>query len=288
MTANIRKEICDIRQDNRESLYEYWEWFKKLCASYPYHQISEKLLIQYFYEGLLHIDSSMIDVASGGALVDKTLEAAKNLIANMAANSHQFGTRLDTLSKHVNGVNVSSIEQQLASLTTLVHQMTTCTMQTAKACEICSLVSHPTNMCPTLQEEFVEHVNAADSFPGQPRRNYDPYSNTYNQGWRDYPNLSYENRQMNQLMNQNRQNFQLYNQSYPPRQQQCQTSNSGMSLEDIVKSLATNTLQFQQETKANIQCLENEMGQMANVVSRLESQNSRKLSSQLVGIQKKM
>ena len=35
----------------------------------------------------------MIDAASGGALVDKTPEAARNLIANMAANSQQFNTR---------------------------------------------------------------------------------------------------------------------------------------------------------------------------------------------------
>jgi len=50
-----------------------------------------------------------------------------------------------------------------------------------------------------------------------------------------------------------------------------------MSLEDIVKSLATNTLQFQQESKqfqqeakTSIQSLENQVGQMATVVSRLE------------------
>jgi hypothetical protein len=32
-------------------------------------------------------DRNIIDVASGGALVDKTLEAARQLISNMAANS---------------------------------------------------------------------------------------------------------------------------------------------------------------------------------------------------------
>ena len=63
----------------------------------------------------------MIDVASGGDLVDKTSEAAKNLIANMATNSQQFGTRHDPPSKHVNEVNISSLEQQIASLTSLVH-----------------------------------------------------------------------------------------------------------------------------------------------------------------------
>ena len=108
--ANIRKEICSVRQHNRESLHEYWERFKKLCASCPHHQISEQLLIQYFYEGLLPTDRSMIDAASGGALVDKTPKAVRNLIANMAANSQQFGTRLDPPSKHVNEVNISSLE----------------------------------------------------------------------------------------------------------------------------------------------------------------------------------
>ena len=49
--ANIRKEICGVRQHNGESLNKYWERFKKLCASCPHHQISEQLLIQYFYEG---------------------------------------------------------------------------------------------------------------------------------------------------------------------------------------------------------------------------------------------
>ena len=79
----------------------------------------------------------MIDAASGGTLVDKALEVARNLIANMAANSQQFGTRLDPPSKHVNEVNISSLEQQIASLTSLVRQMAVGNMQAAKACGIC-------------------------------------------------------------------------------------------------------------------------------------------------------
>ena len=62
-----------------------------------------------------------------------------------------------------------------------------------------------------------------------------------------------------------------------------------MSLEDSVKSFATNTLQFQQETKqflqearANIQNLDNQMGQMATAISRLEAQSSGKLPFQTV------
>ncbi|XP_073137507.1 uncharacterized protein [Henckelia pumila] len=52
--------------------------------------------------------------------------------------------------------------------------------ETAKACGICAAMGHATDMCPTLQEESVEQVNATDGFPGPPHRKYDPYSNTYN------------------------------------------------------------------------------------------------------------
>ena len=78
--ASIRKEICGIRQIDRESLHEYWEWFKKLRASFPHLQISEQLLIQYFYEGLLPMDRNIMDDASGEALVDKTPTDAINLL----------------------------------------------------------------------------------------------------------------------------------------------------------------------------------------------------------------
>ena len=81
----------------------------------------------------------MIDAASGGALVDKTPEAARNLIANMVDNSQQFGTRLDPLSKHVNEVNISFLEQKIMSLTSLVCQMVG-NMQMVKTCGICSVV----------------------------------------------------------------------------------------------------------------------------------------------------
>jgi hypothetical protein len=55
-----------------------------------------------------------------------------------------------------------------------------------------------------------------------------------------------------------------------------------MSLEDIVKSLATNTLQFQQEMRASIQSLNNQISLMATVISQLEAQSSGKLPSQTV------
>jgi len=64
---------------NGETLCEYWERFNKLRASYPQYQITEQLLIQYFYEGLLPMDHNMNDAASRGALVNKIPAEARNL-----------------------------------------------------------------------------------------------------------------------------------------------------------------------------------------------------------------
>ncbi|KAF7811913.1 LRR receptor-like serine/threonine-protein kinase EFR [Senna tora] len=53
---NVRRDICGIKQKVKESLFDYWERFKKLCASCPQHHIPEQSLLHYFYEGLLSIE----------------------------------------------------------------------------------------------------------------------------------------------------------------------------------------------------------------------------------------
>ncbi|RDX79244.1 hypothetical protein CR513_40349, partial [Mucuna pruriens] len=96
--ATIRKEICGIRQHSGETLHKYWERFNKLCATCPHHQISEQMM-----------DQSMIDVASGGALMDKTLAVVRHMISNMASNTQQFETRGATTSQMVNEIDIGKL-----------------------------------------------------------------------------------------------------------------------------------------------------------------------------------
>ncbi|GKE50307.1 DNA-directed DNA polymerase, partial [Tanacetum coccineum] len=211
--ADIKKDICKISQFNGESLYEYWERFKQLCASCPQHQITDQLLIQYFYEGLLTMDRNMIDAASGGAL---------------------FGTRQECPTKSISEVK-TSYDQRLDNLTALVeNSVMGSNTQQVKACGVCSVFGHPTDMCPTLQDGSLEQMNAVGGFPGPPQRKYDPLSSTYNPGWRDHPNFSYGSRSNN------------FQQQYPKptTHSQPSSSNSSMTLEDIIKTLATSTQQF--------------------------------------------
>ena len=120
-------------------------------------------------------------------------------------------------------------------------------MHQIKACGIYSNIGHQTDMCPTLQEDTNEHVNAMGGYQNQQRK-YDPYSNTYNPGWRDHPNFSYGNQtQVAPPPFDNRPpSFQQrVQQPYQAWKQVPPTQNSSTSLEDLVKALCTNTIQFQ-------------------------------------------
>ncbi|KAL0451374.1 UNVERIFIED_CONTAM: hypothetical protein Slati_1115500 [Sesamum latifolium] len=188
-----RKEIYGIRQSNDESLYEYWERFKVLVAIYPHHQFTESLLIQYFYEGLLGMDRRMVDAASGGSLIDKTLEEAQHIISTMAENYRQYGYHIDRGVSTVNEVSTNDLAEKLSELTIFVHQMAVEQRQEIRVCRICSNPGHPTDECPSLQEGIMPKVNAIGEFPEQPQWKYDIHSNFYNPGWRNHPNFSYRN-----------------------------------------------------------------------------------------------
>ncbi|KAF7800491.1 DNA-directed DNA polymerase [Senna tora] len=91
----IPRDICGIKQKPSETLHDYWERFKTLCASCPQHGVSEQGLIHYFYQGLHPTERGMLDAASGESIVDKTPTDAREIIFTMAATSQDFGDSQD-------------------------------------------------------------------------------------------------------------------------------------------------------------------------------------------------
>ncbi|XP_027166293.1 uncharacterized protein LOC113766283 [Coffea eugenioides] len=121
----------------------------------------------------------------------------------------------------MNELEMLSIQQQLSELTSFVRQLAVGNSQEVKVCGICTNVGHSTDTCPMLQKDGEEQVKIAGGVPA-PRRQYDPYSNTYNLGWRDHPNFSYGYRQQNSFPNRPL-GFQ---QSYQPKSQPSFSSSS--------------------------------------------------------------
>ncbi|XP_074299183.1 uncharacterized protein LOC141630231 [Silene latifolia] len=78
------------------------------------------------------------------------------------------------------------MEEKVDFLTNLVKELTKGggSASHLKFCGLCNVPTHPTNECPSLQtEEAIEAVKAIGF------RKFDPYSNTYNEGWKSHPNM---------------------------------------------------------------------------------------------------
>ncbi|XP_016723785.1 uncharacterized protein [Gossypium hirsutum] len=207
----------------------------------------------------------MIDAASGGALVNMSPQRARELISTMAVNSQQYRPNSEP-TRWVNRVNVSTLEDKLDKLTNVVQSLLTEKKSLTPPCGICTTSEHQTDLCPIPNDSSTAHVDAIGGFPGPPQRHYDPFSNTYNPRWKDYPNLNYGANPR-------------YNPPYQPRPLQPPPQHKpSTSLEAIVERLAADAAKYQQRTDASIQELTNQVSKLSMAVNRLESQG--KLPSQ--------
>jgi hypothetical protein len=145
---------------------------------------------------------------------------------------------------------------------------------------------HHVNDCPTARNFFDvshEQVNAAFSCPGN-----DPYSNTYNLGWRSHPNFWWKAQALDNsaptVYNQAQSNKQPYHPSsiYRPPQRQSQATPSPRSdfdFQNQMLKLVSGMNQIVNFHSQAIAKLEAQMGQIANTLNMREDG---KLPSQLV------
>ncbi|KAM1052590.1 hypothetical protein ACFX13_000189 [Malus domestica] len=284
----LRKRISGIQQEEGESFPTYYERFKSLVASCPQHQMKKELLLQYFYEGLLPIERQMLDASAGGALVDKTPTAAKTLIANRALNAQQYervGQKGTPRQHQVNEVSaITELQNQMANLTTLLSQVVEGPkVQNVSACGVCSMQGHPTDKCPQLIENGGWETLNAVGFGQQYQQRNDPFSSTYNPGWRDHPNFKWREPQQGQQQSTFRQQPPgFYQKPFAPNQTQAQPAQkSGSSIDnDQIFNLLTSMAQGMQTRDKKVDGLEKQVGQIAEFMGQFRDQG--RLSSSTV------
>ncbi|KAM2633641.1 hypothetical protein EV1_024240 [Malus domestica] len=183
---------------------------------------------------------------------------AKTLIANRALNAQQYeGVRQrdNPRQQQVNEVSaISELQNQMANLTTLLSQVIEKPKeQSVVACGVCSMNGHLTDKCPQLIENGGwESVNAV-GFGSQNQPRNDPFSNTYNSGWRDHPNFKWREPQQTQQQSAFRQQPPgFYQRPYTPLQPQTQPAqnNSGLSFDNAQVIQLLTTLAKGQENQA--------------------------------------
>ncbi|XP_038719828.1 uncharacterized protein LOC120012477 [Tripterygium wilfordii] len=280
-TKKLRREIQTWQQKDGDLFYKAWDDFKQLLLKCPHHNLSQDDQVQAFYEGLDANNTNIVDSACGGVLMEKSSEEAFDLFEILSENSQQFSSRGKQGLKLPRGVyevhtNAEKQPQLLAmekKIDMLVKAFSTQNIgpiqQTisVEVYAICSQTSHTTEMCPMSSFSEHEHVNYAEQGGFHPNNN--PFSNTYNPGWRNHPNFSWGGQNQNQ------------NKQYNQNAQQVPTESKKPSLEEQMALLALNTNNFMQKvtqqnskydqqfsnTQASIQKLEVQVGQIAKQLS---------------------
>ncbi|KAM1860344.1 hypothetical protein ACFX13_012526 [Malus domestica] len=240
--------------------------------------MKEELLLQYFYEGLLPIERQMLDASAGGALVDKTSMAAKTLTANRALNAQQYegvGQRDNPRQQQVNEVVEKPKEQSVAT------------------CGVCSMNGHLTDKCPQLIENGGWESTNVVGFGSQNQPMNDPFSNTYNPGWRDHPNFKLREPQQTQQQSAFRQQPPgFYQRSYAPTQPAQNNSGSFFDNAQVIQLLTTlakgqenqakdmhNYAKEVQNQAREVTELKRQMGQMAEFIDQFSREPGKLPSS---------
>ncbi|KAM1302523.1 hypothetical protein ACFX2H_013445 [Malus domestica] len=273
----LRKKISGIQQSQGESFPSYYERFKALVASCPQHQMKEELLLQYFYEGLLPLERQMLDASAGGALVDKTPRDAKTLIANRALNAQQYegvGQRDTPRPHHVNEVSsIFELQSQMANLRSMLSQFVEGPKaQGTTICGVCSIQGHQSDQCPQLIENGGWESANAVGYGNQNQPRGDPFSNTYNPGWRDHPNFRWRDAPQYGQQSGFRQPPGFLPRPIapqPPPQAQSSQTNPGTSMnDDKTYQLLTTLAQRMQNQAKEVNELKKQMGQMAEFLGQ--------------------
>ena len=216
-----------------------------------------------FYNGLHGNIRASIDAASGGAFLAKSYEDAHDLIETMSTNNYQWPTSRMTQAKAAGVLEldgVTSLHATISALSmkfdkmnetvnTLAEAQAQRVQQVMAVCELCA-GDHLTEQC-AINPASVQYIGNYNRNP------QNTYQNTYNQGNRNYPNLSWSNNQQTQAPRP----------SYPPgfhsHPQQMQQQDRKSDDEESWASYKTSTdLMLKNHTIA-LKNIENQIRQLA-------------------------
>ncbi|KAK5811298.1 hypothetical protein PVK06_026627 [Gossypium arboreum] len=191
-TAKLRNDISSFVQMDLETLYDAWERYKDLLRRCPHHGLPLWLQVQTFHNGLNPSTRQMIDAVAGGTINNKTPEAAYEFIEKMSLNNYQWQVMRTKPTKAASVFNldvvimlsnqVELLNKKIEGLcgSTQVHPVMRCDSNGRGA----YTKYQPFN--PSIEKEQVQYMGNNNS---RPQNN--PYSNTYNAGWRNHPNFSW-------------------------------------------------------------------------------------------------
>ncbi|XP_024024962.1 uncharacterized protein LOC112092619 [Morus notabilis] len=280
--AKLRNDIISFQQLEGEALCESWERFKELLRKCPYPGLRYWIQMETFYNGLNASTRAMVDASANGALLVKSYNEAYEILERMSNNNYQWPTERVSAGRRVAGIHevdaVTALTAQVSSLSTILKSMNVATGANAATpialtCVYCG-DGHSFENCPS-NSESVCYVNNFNS-------NNNPYSNSYNQGWKQHPNFSWSNQGASSMSGPSKPAYPLgfhqqQHQRQPPQEQPNQrqppqepsTPKEALLKEYMVRndSLIQGQAALLQSQATSLRTLENQVGQLANALS---------------------
>ncbi|KAH9744107.1 hypothetical protein KPL70_003546 [Citrus sinensis] len=269
--AKLQNEITSFHQIEDESLYEAWERFKELLRRCPHHDIPCCIQLETFYNGLNPSTRLMVDASANRAMLAKSYTEAYEILERIANNNYQWPSVRQPVARGSAGVHsidaITALSAQVTSLTNMVKVMTaapaTIKQVTELSCVYCG-EDHDFDNCPGNSAL----VNYVGNFNRQPQNN--PYSNTYNPGWKQHPNFSWSNQNRNApALNGLSRNIQPQPPGFHQQIQGQKHINQDpiTSLEVLIKEYIVKNEAIVQSQAVSLRNLENQMGQLATAMS---------------------
>ncbi|GAU10453.1 hypothetical protein TSUD_419230, partial [Trifolium subterraneum] len=277
-----RNELTNFEQGDAESLYDAWERFKLSLKKCPNHGLDNHAQMQHFTQGLRAQTRMLLDASAGGSLKNKDESEARELVEAMAQNEYRV--------QNDRGAKKKACMLELDTQTALLAQSQLMNTQMA------AMLKHfTTTPAPQMQANAVQDVRCAfcgkghangECFPACSEQamylsNFkksstinNPYSNTYNPGWREHPNFGWGG-------NQNQSQQQAPSQNSQPRQQ----SPLEDALTQFIKvtqgnfeeiKISQNQMKANQDVanknhEASIKTLETQIGQLSRQLSATQN-----------------
>src|SRR3954471_9902846 len=196
-----RYEILNFKQKEGESLGDAYKRFKRTLVACPTHNMDKTEQMQMFVNGLRIKTKQLIDTAAGGSTNFTTASSIIKIIEAIAANEHLklydrctnkpervIDLKLETSKIRVEDAIATEVENRLKAMNIGTQQVAQVQQAQPVICEICS-GPHQTVCCVATPKQ-IEEIKFL--------RQNNPYSNTYNPGWKNHPNFAWKDQQQQQ------------------------------------------------------------------------------------------
>ncbi|KAE8684537.1 DNA-directed RNA polymerase V subunit 5C-like [Hibiscus syriacus] len=232
---------------------ECWDRYKALLRKCSNHGFQDWTQVVMFYNGVNAPTRMMLDAPTNGTLLDKSPAEAFDILDRIATNDYQFPSTMYGFGCKSHGTldldSKDVVSAQLAAITNMLKNLQRPSeVREVKAAHSACLLcqgNHNESDCPTNQES----INFFGNFN---RGNNNPYSNTYNPGWRQHPIFSWGNQGTSNahqpVWQQNFNDSQGYQSNMPWHNQ-----NKGVSSSLNTSSLEATMQEFIATTKTMLQ-----------------------------------